>query len=97
MTPAEEALHLLAALGVTVAGKMDSRSPIDGQPIGSVVASSIADVEAACAHAQDAFLEWRLVPAPKRGGSGRQSPGRRGESAVTGELHSGRLGCRRRA
>ena len=67
MTPAKEALHLLAALGVTVAGKMDSRSPIDGQPIGSVVASSIADVEAACAHAQDAFLEWRLVPAPRRG------------------------------
>jgi aldehyde dehydrogenase (NAD+) len=46
---------------------MSSRSPIDGLVIGSVAAASIGDVEAACAHAQDAFLKWRTVPAPRRG------------------------------
>ena len=67
MTPAEDARQVLATLGVAASGAMESRSPIDGQVIGSVTAASIADVEAACAHAQDAFLKWRLVPAPKRG------------------------------
>jgi aldehyde dehydrogenase (NAD+) len=67
MTPAEEARQVLATLGVMSTGAMDSRSPIDGQAIGSVTEASAADVEAACAHAQDAFLKWRLVPAPRRG------------------------------
>ena len=67
MSAAEDARQLLAALGVTVAGDMASRSPIDGQVIGSVAAASPADVEAACARAQQAFLAWRLVPAPRRG------------------------------
>ncbi len=67
MSPAEETGQLLAALGVAVLGPLDSRSPIDGQVIGSVAAASAHDVEAACAHANDAFLEWRLVPAPRRG------------------------------
>ncbi len=67
MTPAEEAGQILAALGAPASGAMESRSPIDGQIIGSVVPASPADVEAACAHANDAFLKWRLVPAPRRG------------------------------
>ena len=67
MTPAEEARRLLAELGVAASGAMASRSPIDGQVIGSVTPASAADVEAACAHAHDAFLKWRLVPAPRRG------------------------------
>jgi aldehyde dehydrogenase (NAD+) len=67
MTTAEEARQVLATLGVAAKGTMASRSPIDGQVIGSVVESSAADVEAACAHAQDGFLQWRLVPAPRRG------------------------------
>ncbi len=67
MTTAEEAGQVLAALGVAAKGAIESRSPIDGQVIGSVVEASAADVEAACAHAQDAFLAWRLVPAPRRG------------------------------
>ena len=67
MTPADDARGLLAALGVPVSGTLESRSPIDGQAIGAVTAATAADVEAACAHAQDAFLHWRLVPAPRRG------------------------------
>jgi aldehyde dehydrogenase (NAD+) len=55
------------ALGAPASGSLESRSPIDGQIIGSVTTASAADVEAACAHANDAFLEWRLVPAPRRG------------------------------
>jgi aldehyde dehydrogenase (NAD+) len=67
MTPADDARQVFAAIGVTVSGGMESRSPIDGQVIGSVTAATAADVEAACAYAQDAFLAWRLVPAPRRG------------------------------
>ena len=67
MTPAEEAGQVLAVLGVVAGGSMSSRSPIDGLVIDSVAAASIGDVEAACAHAQDAFLKWRTVPAPRRG------------------------------
>ncbi len=67
MTPAEEARQILAALGVSAAGGMESHSPIDGQTIGSVSPASAADVGAACAHANDAFRKWRLVPAPRRG------------------------------
>ena len=67
MTPAEEVRQVLAALGVTAEGTMASHSPIDGQVIGSVAPATVADVEAACATANDAFLEWRLVPAPRRG------------------------------
>jgi aldehyde dehydrogenase (NAD+) len=58
---------VLAALGVPASGSLASRSPIDGQAIGSVTPASPADVEAACAHASDAFLKWRLVPPPRRG------------------------------
>jgi len=67
MTPVEESRQILASLGVASAGTLESRSPIDGQVLGSVAAAIAADVEAACAHAQDAFLAWRLVPAPRRG------------------------------
>ena len=67
MTTAEEARQILATLGVAAKGNMESRSPIDGQVIGTVAQAGAADVEAACAHAQDAFLAWRLVPAPRRG------------------------------
>ncbi len=67
MTPPEEAGQLLATLGVVAGGSMASHSPIDGQLIGSVTPASTGDVEAACAHAQDAFLKWRTVPAPRRG------------------------------
>ena len=67
MTSADEAGQLLAQLGVTGGGSLESRSPIDGQPIGSVAEANSADVAAACQRAQAAFLSWRNVPAPRRG------------------------------
>jgi aldehyde dehydrogenase (NAD+) len=67
MSPAEEARQLLADLGVTSGGSLESRSPIDGQVIGGVAEASPADVTAACDKAQQAFLQWRTVPAPRRG------------------------------
>jgi aldehyde dehydrogenase (NAD+) len=67
MTPADEARDLLAQLGVTSVGSLVSHSPIDGQPIGSVAEASAADVSVACERAQQTFLAWRTVPAPRRG------------------------------
>jgi len=67
MTPAEEARVLLSSLGVESGGALESRSPIDGSAIGSVPEASAADVEAACERAHQAFLQWRTVPAPRRG------------------------------
>jgi aldehyde dehydrogenase (NAD+) len=67
MSPAEEVRDLLAQLGVQGSGSLESRSPIDGQVIGSVPQASSADVAAASQRAQQAFLQWRKVPAPRRG------------------------------
>jgi aldehyde dehydrogenase (NAD+) len=67
MSPADEARDLLAGLGVTGSGSLVSHSPIDGQPIGSVHQATATDVEAACELAQWAFLQWRTIPAPRRG------------------------------
>jgi aldehyde dehydrogenase (NAD+) len=67
MTPAEEARQLLASLGVKSDGSLQSRSPIDGGVIGSVAEASATDVATACERARAAFLQWRTVPAPRRG------------------------------
>ena len=67
MSPAEEARQLLSGLGVESGGTLESRSPIDGTVIGNVAEASAADVEAACERAQQAFHQWRAVPAPRRG------------------------------
>ena len=67
MTPAEETRQLLDQLGVRCSGALESRSPIDGQVIGSVAEAGPADVSAACERAHSAFLAWRTVPAPRRG------------------------------
>ena len=64
MSPAEEAAGLLAKLGIEPAGDLVSRSPIDGAEIGRV---AIGEPGAACKHAAAAFLDWRSVPAPRRG------------------------------
>ena len=67
MTPAEEARQLLASLGVTGCGALESRSPIDGGVMGSVAEASADGVQAACELAHQAFLQWRAVPGPRRG------------------------------
>ena len=65
MSPAEEARDLLDQLGVMTSGSLESRSPIDGSLLGSVAEAE--DVPAACERAQQAFLHWRTIPAPRRG------------------------------
>ena len=45
----------------------DSTSPADGELIGTFPRSGADDVDRAVEVAKEAFVEWRLVPAPKRG------------------------------
>lgn len=63
--------ELLSALGVPssafTGGTLNVRSPIDGAAIGAVHEASAEDMRAAVARAHAAFLDWRNVPAPKRG------------------------------
>jgi aldehyde dehydrogenase (NAD+) len=47
--------------------KIDSYSPVDGKLIGSVVSADKESYEAVIKKAQQAFTQWRLIPAPKRG------------------------------
>jgi aldehyde dehydrogenase (NAD+) len=47
--------------------KIDSYSPVDGKLIGSVWGTSREDYDKTLTKAQQAFLEWRKLPAPKRG------------------------------
>jgi aldehyde dehydrogenase (NAD+) len=51
----------------TAGRSLVARSPIDGRALASFQSATPADVAAAIAAAHDAFLKWRLVPAPKRG------------------------------
>jgi len=47
--------------------KIESWSPVDGKFIGSVLATSESGYQETLQVAQEAFLEWRKVPAPRRG------------------------------
>lgn len=47
--------------------KIDSYSPVDGKIIGSVSVTTPEQYETVVQTASEAFGEWRLVPAPKRG------------------------------
>jgi aldehyde dehydrogenase (NAD+) len=61
---------LLRSLGLDSAalrGPLCVRSPIDGSMLAQVPVHSRADADAALARAQQAFLAWREVPAPRRG------------------------------
>ena len=46
---------------------LESYSPVTGELIATVVQSTKEDYEKAMSAAQSAFLEFRLMPAPKRG------------------------------
>jgi aldehyde dehydrogenase (NAD+) len=46
---------------------IDSYSPVDGAMIGKVKTASREDYELIITRAEKAFLEWRKIPAPKRG------------------------------
>jgi len=49
------------------AGDLKVHSPIDGVLLGSVVQHKMADVDRAVQKAAEAFVAWRVVPAPVRG------------------------------
>ena len=67
----EETATLLTALGVdtdaATKGTLAVTSPLTGDRIAHVVETPAADARAAIDRAHDAFLEWRSIPAPKRG------------------------------
>jgi aldehyde dehydrogenase (NAD+) len=48
-------------------GELISYSPADGQSIAGVRMASESDYERVVADAQETFLRWRMLPAPKRG------------------------------
>lgn len=68
---AAEAHAILSRLGVEAAtytnGKLAVRSPITGTELGKLPETSAQGTTVAIDAAHQAFLEWRNVPAPKRG------------------------------
>jgi aldehyde dehydrogenase (NAD+) len=67
----DQALPLLDRLGVPgsafASAGLEARSPVTGEKVATVRAHSAAEASAIIAQAQEAFLAWRLVPAPRRG------------------------------
>jgi aldehyde dehydrogenase (NAD+) len=47
--------------------RLDSVSPIDGKPLAAVTQVTVEEYDKICAAAHAAFLEWRMLPAPRRG------------------------------
>jgi aldehyde dehydrogenase (NAD+) len=68
---AARARSLLDALGVPadafIADGLPARSPLSGETLVHVRATSAQELEAMIAQADVAFRHWRLVPAPRRG------------------------------
>jgi aldehyde dehydrogenase (NAD+) len=68
---ATEAANLLVSLGVAPerlsGGTRAARSPITGEVLAQLHDSRSADAGAEIERAHAAFLQWRMVPAPKRG------------------------------
>jgi aldehyde dehydrogenase (NAD+) len=62
-----QALGLAPDLHSTAQATLDVHTPIDGSLLARVAASSPAAVGAALDRAQQRFLAWRDVPAPRRG------------------------------
>ena len=48
-------------------GELESLNPATGEPLAKVKTAGSADYELVVARAGEAFQEWRMVPAPKRG------------------------------
>ena len=67
----QETADLLARLGVPesahTGGNLVVTSPITGERIAEVRETDAAECDGAIVAAQEAFRNWRLVPAPKRG------------------------------
>ena len=67
----DESKELMKQFGVDnsalSSGDLVSTSPIDGSALGSVTVHAEAQIKQIIANSQAAFLDWRTVPAPKRG------------------------------
>ncbi len=68
---AQETRDLLCGLGVRtehyLEGALAAHSPITGETIGLAKESDAASTRAAIERAEAAFLDWRKIPAPRRG------------------------------
>src|SRR5271168_331610 len=71
MTIQNEVQTILTELGVPASaysnGNLTARTPLTGEVIAQLPTISAADATKAIAQAHSAFLEWRTIPAPKRG------------------------------
>src|ERR1700723_3100129 len=69
MTIQTEVSEILPHLGVTAPfnGPLVVHTPLTGEVIAQLPTITAADTTKAIAQAHAAFLEWRAVPAPKRG------------------------------
>ena len=60
-----------AAIGdqwlATSGNTITSVSPVDGKVIGTVTAATTKDYEACIKAGQEAYVNWRMLPAPQRG------------------------------
>lgn len=70
-TVAEETIDILAEIGVPrklfMDGALEVQTPISGEVIGRVKTSDTKGAKQAIGTAHEAFLEWRKLPAPRRG------------------------------
>src|SRR5882757_5096484 len=71
MNLSQQVDELLQACGVERKlyreGQLVSRSPIDGGKLAQLIATSAGAVDSHIAKAQQAYLQWRALPAPRRG------------------------------
>src|SRR3954453_14994660 len=54
-------------VGAASGETFETVSPADGETLGTFPKSGVEDVDRAVAAAKEAYADWRLVPAPKRG------------------------------
>ena len=71
MSLRQDALEILARLGVDRSslegGDLPVRTPLTGEVIASVKTQDAGEADERIANAREAFLDWRSLPAPKRG------------------------------
>jgi aldehyde dehydrogenase (NAD+) len=69
ISEADEVHQILTRLGVplTADGPLAVKTPLTGEVIARLPVADTTDADRAISAAHDAFLEWRNVPAPKRG------------------------------
>jgi aldehyde dehydrogenase (NAD+) len=74
-------------------GEIESLNPATLEPLAKVMRAGPADYECVVAQAQEAFLGWRMIPAPKRGEIVREIAGElRAHKADLGALVSLEMG-----